>query len=402
MNMKLYIGGEDEKYIYRLAEYTESRESFETAAFSNVKDFTDRLSDFKKDQDSEDEIYLLEKSFYDGAPGSKAGELPFGKNTFCLTEEREKDGIEEDGLKYIYKYKSASLIIGSVKKISGIIPASGYEDITAKSIFKEDKAGNREINIEAPEFYPKMEKRKEVPESYPKMEKRKEPPEYYPKRERGMFRETKNCGLICVYSPIGRCLKTTFCLTLAGLLCETGRVLYINMEGYSGMSKMLGIRRNQNLSDLIYDHALDPGSVLNKKDSYITDWHGIEVIMPSSEEELSETEAESWIEILTFLAGCREFDHIIIDPSDCIRGITDIFGICSVVFMPVRRDRISALKLEEFETGLRKKGQQAELKRIRKLSFPFFKGIAEDNKTFGKPDEAFCEYIRKEGLLSLI
>ena len=42
-----------------------------------------------------------------------------------------------------------------------------------------------------------------------------------------------------VYSPVGRCLKTSFALTMGKLLAQEERVLYLNLEEFSGLSVLM-------------------------------------------------------------------------------------------------------------------------------------------------------------------
>ena len=49
-------------------------------------------------------------------------------------------------------------------------------------------------------------------------------------------------GLVMgVYSPVGRCGKTSFALALAHMLGKSQAVLFISLEEYSGFSKLRGI-----------------------------------------------------------------------------------------------------------------------------------------------------------------
>ena len=43
----------------------------------------------------------------------------------------------------------------------------------------------------------------------------------------------KNTEIYGIYSPLGRCLKTSFALTLGQILAKDKAVLYLNMEEYS-------------------------------------------------------------------------------------------------------------------------------------------------------------------------
>ena len=62
----------------------------------------------------------------------------------------------------------------------------------------------------------------------------------------------KTTEIYGVYSPIGRCLKTSFALTLGQVLAREKAVLYINLEEYSGFDELMGKSFAHNLSDLLY------------------------------------------------------------------------------------------------------------------------------------------------------
>ena len=58
--------------------------------------------------------------------------------------------------------------------------------------------------------------------------------------------------IIGVYSPVNRCLKTSFALTAGQLLSRKSRVLYVNLEDCSGLEKLFGEEHKADLSDLLY------------------------------------------------------------------------------------------------------------------------------------------------------
>ena len=60
-------------------------------------------------------------------------------------------------------------------------------------------------------------------------------------------------GLVMgVYSPVGRCGKTSFALALAHMLGKSQAVLFISLEEYSGFSKLVCGGYEQDLSDVFY------------------------------------------------------------------------------------------------------------------------------------------------------
>ena len=71
----------------------------------------------------------------------------------------------------------------------------------------------------------------------------------------------KATQILGVYSPVGRCLKTSFALTLGQLAAREKPVLYLNLEEYSGFEELFGKSFTGTLSDLLYfvrqgDHNL--------------------------------------------------------------------------------------------------------------------------------------------------
>ena len=62
----------------------------------------------------------------------------------------------------------------------------------------------------------------------------------------------KTTEIIGIFSPLGRCLKTSFALTLGQILAKERAVLYLNMEEYSGFEELFEKEYPYTLSDLLY------------------------------------------------------------------------------------------------------------------------------------------------------
>ena len=70
--------------------------------------------------------------------------------------------------------------------------------------------------------------------------------------EPGLALMGKRALIMGIYSPIGRCGKTSFSLTLAHMLGKSQGVLFISLEEYSGFSKLVCGGYEQDLSDVFY------------------------------------------------------------------------------------------------------------------------------------------------------
>ena len=64
---------------------------------------------------------------------------------------------------------------------------------------------------------------------------------------------------IGMYSPVHRCLQSTFALSFAQLMAEKHPTLYLNFEHYVGIIELLPERQDRDLADLLYFLAGDEG-----------------------------------------------------------------------------------------------------------------------------------------------
>ena len=59
-------------------------------------------------------------------------------------------------------------------------------------------------------------------------------------------------SFIGMYSPVRRCLQSSFAMTMAMLLAEEHRTLYLNFEHFAGITELLPDLQSKDLSDLLY------------------------------------------------------------------------------------------------------------------------------------------------------
>ena len=183
--------------------------------------------------------------------------------------------------------------------------------------------------------------------------------------------------LIGVYSPVSHTLKTTFAMTLGQIMAEEGEVLYINLEGYNGLTELLDIRSEYSMQDLIYEYSVNPLALENLLPGYTVKADGLNVLIPvRSPYELQETDPSLWISFISSLTSLRRYDSVILDLSDSVRGIPELLNVCTRVYMPVRNDGFSLAKLKDFdEVLLRYPGHEVISSKLIRLKFPYFEDI---------------------------
>jgi len=177
-------------------------------------------------------------------------------------------------------------------------------------------------------------------------------------RERGSGAEYTRASFIGVMSPVGRALKTSFCLTLGQLLSRGGRVLYVNLETCSGFRAIFGREFESDLSDLLY--AYQTGGEAGALPEVTESFHGVDVLPPASmPEDIYRTDPLLMKNLLLKLAREREYQFVILDLGTDFRLGEVLLPLCGLVYVPSRNEPVSETKAKEFMVWLeRMKGDR--------------------------------------------
>lgn len=174
-----------------------------------------------------------------------------------------------------------------------------------------------------------------------------------------------------VFSPVNRCLKTSFALALGQLLSKRESVLYLNLEAYSGFTRLMRAEHERDLSDVLYLYR-QGGFHWMKLKSIIYSWEKLEYIPPVRYgEDLSEMPAQDMAMLIDRIARESGYDKVIVDVGQMGRDVLSLLEICNVIYMPVRSDSVSRAKIEEFEEYLEKAEEGEIVEKIQKLKLPY-------------------------------
>ena len=194
-----------------------------------------------------------------------------------------------------------------------------------------------------------------------------------PGKRRQISEKTK---LIGIYSPVGRCLKTSFSLTLGQMLANRYRVLYLNFENYSGFGKILGYSKPPDMADLLYYFLNLSDEFAEKMEKTIMQIGGMDVIPPALSfldiESIQDTE---WDLFLDTLIEKGNYDYILLDLSDYVKGLYEILLRCSFIYTMVPGDGVAMAKVEQYEVLLSSLHYGEILNRTRKVSPPVFRKL---------------------------
>ncbi len=180
----------------------------------------------------------------------------------------------------------------------------------------------------------------------------------------------KRAVVMGVYSPIGRCGKSALALTMAQVLGRNFSVLYMNLEEYSGFSRLVDEGFQRDLSDVLYLYRQGTFNWLKLK-TMIYQWGGIDYIGPARYgEDLDLVPPEEMGGLIGRIAGESGYERLVVDLGRCGRGSMALLDACDVIYMPVREDWASQAKLEEFEEYVSLADDSRVREKIQKLSLP--------------------------------
>ncbi len=210
----------------------------------------------------------------------------------------------------------------------------------------------------------------------------------------------KNTRLIAVYSPVGRCGKTSFAITLGEILAFHAHMLYINMEEYSGFSALLDMDGQGDITDLLYYARLEaPGRLTYRVSSLVRTFERLDYIPPAfNAGDLREIGAKEWCSFLSRIAGEEAYQGIILDVGSQVEEVYQVLAMCDRVYVPTLDEPSAKGKLMQFREGLAACGPAGLGDKIRYIALPS-PGREEKLERLGFPERIvrgrMGDYVKK-------
>lgn len=188
--------------------------------------------------------------------------------------------------------------------------------------------------------------------------------------------EKKEAQVIGVYSPVGRTGQTTFALFLGKLLAQRKRVLYINLEPFSGLASYLSISNKNNLSDLLYYLNYEEDKFVYKLSNMVEYFGNVEFIPPTdSFLDLHIITPKEWEKLIKIIRTKTEYEYLILDLSECINGLFSLLRMCNRIYSLVKEDQIAQNKVNQYEKLLNMLEYEDVLSKEKRIVTPEFKAM---------------------------
>ena len=205
--------------------------------------------------------------------------------------------------------------------------------------------------------------------------------------------------VIGLYSPVKRCLQTTFGLTMGQLLAKRGKTLYINMEGISGLNVLLRRNFERDLSDLLYYLQNGRQGLEYILGSMTETVNGLDILPPMlCQMDLISIDAKEWLKLFYEIEKSSNYEYLILDLSDSIQGLFEILRQCSIIYTMTEQDGFAMAKIDQYEQMLKQCSYEDVLQKTNKCALPRFTYLPEqlDRLTVSELAEVVKEHIKED------
>lgn len=196
------------------------------------------------------------------------------------------------------------------------------------------------------------------------------------------------------YSPVHRCMQTSFALSMSQMLAREHPTLYLNFEHYAGIAELLPDMRTLDMADLLYFLNADGDKFRLRMQTILKRKGNLDYIPPmkSGQNLLTITGAE-WIGLLQKIEELGEYEYVILDLSESMQGLFEILRLCARVYTLTREDRIAKSKLLQYEQVLTLYEYEDVLKKTKRLGLSHIRRLPEELEQLTKGELA--ELVKK-------
>ena len=135
--------------------------------------------------------------------------------------------------------------------------------------------------------------------------------------------QKKNTTCVGILSPMNHELSLPFALSLAKIISETKKTLFVDIEEFSIMPELMEEKSDRNIADVLFE--LNQGVLKCDFGKYINSYHGIEYIAPFIDpNEINDIDEETWIMFFDAISNLG-YETIVVYFGCVINGFNTIY-----------------------------------------------------------------------------
>ncbi len=191
------------------------------------------------------------------------------------------------------------------------------------------------------------------------------------------------------YSPVRRCMQTSFAMTMSQILAQEHSTLYLNFEHYAGLSELLPNMQTLDIADLLYFLNADEDKFRLRMQIILKHKGKLDYIPPmKAGQNLLSVTTEEWLGLLQKIQELGIYEYVILDLSESMQGLFEILRRCTMVYTLTREDRIAKSKLLQYEQILSLYDFRDVLDKTKQFSLPHIQRLPEELEQLTKGELA--------------
>lgn len=201
----------------------------------------------------------------------------------------------------------------------------------------------------------------------------------------------KSCKTVFIgnYSPVRRCMQTSFSLAMSLMLAREHPTLYLNFEHYAGVAELLPDMQTLDMADLLYFLNADKDKFRLRMQTMLKHKGSLDYIPPmKAGQNLLSVTGEEWLGLLQKIGELGEYEYVILDLSEGMQGLFEILRLCAKVYTLTREDRISKSKLMQYEQILAFYEYEDVLEKTKQLNLSYIRRLPDELEQLTKGDLA--------------
>ncbi len=204
---------------------------------------------------------------------------------------------------------------------------------------------------------------------------------------------TVRAKILGLYSPVRRCLQTSFALTIGQALSQKRKVLYLSFEHYAGWNQLLDTNVKGDLAALLYFLGESEERFAFRLQSIAMQIGKMYYVPPMyAGQNLIYVTGKEWQDLVEKIARLGGYDYLILDLSESIQGTFELLKMCDRIYTIIKDDESARSKLKQYEALLAEYECEEILDKTQKYVLPGFSRLPGRIEQFSRGELA--DYVR--------
>ncbi len=203
--------------------------------------------------------------------------------------------------------------------------------------------------------------------------------------------------LIAFYAPVHHILQSSVALMMGQILAKEKKVLYLNLEPYSGFEYLMQKKFQKDLMDLFFYLKEEKEKFRLKLESMTEQIGNLDYIPPVfCYPDMEEMDLSLWKKLLQRVINETDYEVILLDLTEQTRGVFSLLEVCDEIYTCLADEGLVLAKADQYERLLMHMQKKSILEHTVKSKMPVFQEIPLSAAMFTHGE--LVEYVK--GLLA--